>query len=447
MSPVLAASERIQRTERVISYIRASVVIFNSVTYLAFAPDDDRRPFAIAIIIIALAYSAATLFLEPRSPDLSYATAFVNMLLDNLLIVLWIWATGGPTSPYYPILYAEAAASVGRFGPRTGTLAAVGSAGLYLGVVVIDGGVPAYEMAARIGYIFVIVAFVSYVAEVAARSEREAVEAEARAESYRALDRLRATFVTNISHELRTPLTAIRGASSTLLRRRDSLGENEVRVLMEILDRQSEHLAYLVHDIIDVGLADQGRLVAQVTSVDIVALVEREIARVATRSGRSIVFRPRPHHLTTRCDGPKVANALGKLLDNAVKFSDEATDVRVGLEVTDGDFVLSVIDHGVGIAAADGSRIFEPFYQLDDSHTRVVEGAGIGLSVVRAIAELHGGSVDVSSEPGDGSRFTLRIPLSPSSFPGEGLEAPVLPETLVDRGGARRDEHDAGRAD
>ena len=410
MSPVLAASERIQRTERVISYIRAAVVIFNSVTYLAFAPDDDRRPFAITIIIIAVAYSAATLLIEPRRPDLSYATAFVNMLLDNVLIVLWIWATGGPASPYYPILYAEAAASVGRFGPRTGTLAALFGAGLYLGVVLIDGGAPVYEMASRIGYIFVIVAFVSYVAEVAARSEREAVEAEARAESYKALDGLRATFVTNISHELRTPLTAIRGASSTLNRRRDSLGESEIKALMEMLDRQSEHLAYLVQDIIDIGLADRGRFMAQMSPVDIVALVEGEVARAAAWSGRSIMFRPRPERLIARCDGPKVANALRKLLDNAVKFSGEATDVKVGLEVTDVDFVVSVTDHGVGIAAADGSRIFEPFYQLDDSHTRTTDGAGIGLSVARAIAELHGGSVEVSSELGDGARFTLRIP-------------------------------------
>jgi signal transduction histidine kinase len=260
VSPALAANERIQQTERIISYIRASVVVFNSVTYLALAPDDDRKGFAVAIIVVALLYSAVTLFFEPRNVELSYKTAFVNMLLDNVLIVAWIWATGGADSPYYPLLYAEAAASVGRFGPRVGTLAAVCSAGLYLVVVLIDGGATAYGMTIRVGYIFVIVAFVSYVAEVAARSEREAVEAEARARSYRELDAVRAAFVTNISHELRTPLTAIRGASSTLLRRRGSLNEEETLALMEMLDRQSQHLSSLVQDIIDAAAANDERI-------------------------------------------------------------------------------------------------------------------------------------------------------------------------------------------
>jgi signal transduction histidine kinase len=445
VSPALAANERIQRTERVISYIRASVVVFNSVTYLAFAPDSDRRPFAIAIIVLALAYSAGTLFFEPRNAHLSYVTAFVNMLLDNVLIVFWIWATGSAASPYYPLLYAEAAASVGRFGPRVGSLAAVGSAALYLGVVLTDGGAPAYELTARIGYIFVIVAFVSYVADVAARSERDAVESDARADSYREMEALRATFVTNISHELRTPLTAIRGASSTLVRRRGSLGEPETQALIEMLDRQSQHLAYLVQDIIDVGLAEQGAFVAQMAPVDIVALVKSEIERAAERSGRSIVLEPPPDRQIAECDGPKIANALRKLLDNAVKFSEGDTEVTVSVSVTDADLAISVVDRGLGILAGDEHRIFERFYQIAGSHTRSAEGTGLGLSVVKAIADLHGGWVDVASTPGRGTRFTLRIPLRSATAADPGSEAAFLPEALIDRAGPGGDEDDAGR--
>jgi len=263
VSRALAASERIQRTERIISYIRASVVVFNSVVYLAFGPDGDRQPFAVAVIIVALAYSAVTLFLEPKDVELSYATAFVNMLLDIVLIILWVWATGGPASPFYVLLYAEAAATVGRFGPRVGFLAAVCSSGLYLALVELDGGLSAYHLLTRIAYIFVIVAFVAYVADVAARSEREAVEADARARSLEELDRLRATFVTNISHELRTPLTAIRGASSTLLRRRESLGDEETVALLDMMERQSMHLGTLIQDIIDAGLGLDGSVLSK----------------------------------------------------------------------------------------------------------------------------------------------------------------------------------------
>jgi signal transduction histidine kinase len=446
LSPALAAKERIQRTERVIAYIRASVVLFNSVTYLAFAPDGDRRPFAIAIIVLALAYSAATLFLEPRDVESSYSTAFINMLLDNVLILLWIWATGGAASPYYPILYAEAAASVGRFGPRIGTVAALCSSALYLGLVLVDGGGTTYQMFARIGYMFVIVAFVAYVAEVAATSERDAAQSEARAETYKELDVLRSTFVTNISHELRTPLTAIRGASSTLLRRQGSLGEEETHALMEMLDRQSQHLAYLVQDIIDIGLADQGAFVAQKSPVDVVPLTQAEVDRAADRTGRTVRLETAADSLTTECDGAKIANALRKMIDNAIKFSEPDTDVVIGL-IADGDTVVfTVTDHGQGISAVDKERIFEPFRQLDPSHTRAVEGAGIGLSVVKAIADLHGGSVSVDSTPGVSSRFTLRIPRRSLDQVVLDSEAPVLSEALVDRVGAGRDEDDAGRA-
>jgi signal transduction histidine kinase len=251
VSPALAPCERMQRTERIIAYIRAVVVAFSAVTYLAFMPSKEHAAVAYAVLIAALLYSAVAIFLEPRTIEKSSATAVINTIVDLGLILGWIWATGGAESPYYVLLFAEAAAMAGRFGLRIGILGAIGSVGVYVGLVVADGGLPAVVLLPRIGSVFAIVVFVAYVAEVSAHSERHAVESEARAQSLEELDRLRIAFITNMSHELRTPLTAVLGASATLSHRRDSLDEEDVATLIDMVERQSRRLGFLVNDLIE----------------------------------------------------------------------------------------------------------------------------------------------------------------------------------------------------
>ena len=239
-----------QRTERIIAYIRAVAVAFSAITYLAFMPSKEHEVVAYAVILVGLLYSAVALFLEPRTIETSSETSLINTVVDFGLILVWIWATGGAESPYYVLLFAEAAATAGRFGLRIGALSAAGGVGLYVVIVVADGGLPAVVLLPRVFAIFAIVVFVAYVAEVAAHSERHAVESEIRARSYKELDRLRIAFITNMSHELRTPLTAILGASATLSRRGDSLDEEEVATLIDMVERQSRRLGFLVHDLI-----------------------------------------------------------------------------------------------------------------------------------------------------------------------------------------------------
>ena len=250
MSPALAPCERMQRTERIIAYIRAVAVAFSAVTYLVLMPAKEHEVVAYAVILAGLVYSAVALFLEPRTIEMSSATALINTVVDFGLILVWIWATGGPDSPYYVLLFAEAAATAGRFGLRIGALSALAGVALYVGLTVTGGGLPAVVLLPRIFSIFAIVVFVAYVAEVAAHSERHAVESETRARSYKELDRLRIAFITNMSHELRTPLTAVLGASATLSNRRDSLDEEEVDSLIDMVERQSRRLGSVVHDLI-----------------------------------------------------------------------------------------------------------------------------------------------------------------------------------------------------
>jgi hypothetical protein len=139
LSPALDPGERLRQTERFISYLRLAIVVFNSTLYLAMSPSQTRHGLAWTIIVVANLYALITVFWDPNQLD-PKIVPLVNMVLDNVLIAVWLYATGGFSSPFYVLFYAEAAASVGRFGWKVGTASAAGSAALYLAVIAVDGG-------------------------------------------------------------------------------------------------------------------------------------------------------------------------------------------------------------------------------------------------------------------------------------------------------------------
>lgn len=416
MSPTVPAAERLRRTERVISFVRLAVVLFNVATYQLLSPGTgDRTGLADAVCLVAVLYALITVFYKP-SKEQSLVVALASTLLDNVFIGLWIYATGGFASPYYPLFYAETAASIGRFGVVLGNLTGLLGAAIYAAVVAIDGfdGV-GYRLWVRLGYIFLIGAWVSYVVDSARRSEREVAEAERETAAYIELDKLRSTFVTNISHELRTPLTAIRGAAATLARK-PGLTANEESTLVEMLDRQSARLSELVQDIIDIGLVDQGRLVPRMDWCDIDVIVADVVEERRVASGRRIDLSPTRGPLRVYCDGGKIGNAVAKVLDNALKFSPEDSRVEVRIDEDQKMVAVSISDDGVGIDTEQMKQIFDRFHQADSSHTRRVGGTGIGLSIAKTVVELHGGTIDATSEPGRGSRFSIRFPKEPTDL-------------------------------
>ena len=423
MTPIQNPKVRLQRAERVIAYIRAGVIGFNVLTYLLLASGEPSTP-ALVVSGLSVVYAVATLVWRP-STDSVLSGAVLTMTIDNVLIAVWLVATGGFDSPYYPLFYAEAAASVGRFGTRLGGISAVGSAVLYLGVALADAPVDAYNLTVRVAYVFVITAFVAYIFEEARASERDAAHAEEEARAYAELDRLRSSFVTNISHELRTPLTAIRGAAATIWQRGDALTSLQMNTLLEMIDRQSEHLSGLVQDIIDVGLEDQGSLLLMLQTEDLSVVVEGEVDRARANGSREVTLESPLDAVRAQCDARKVGNALRKLLDNAGKFSSADSPINVRLHADETEVRIEVEDHGIGVEEANQLRIFDRFYQVDPSHTRLADGAGVGLTLVQTIMNLHGGDVQCSSTPGEGSVFVLRFPRRVSRSEAPSTDSPT----------------------
>jgi len=236
-------------------------------------------------------------------------------------------------------------------------------------------------------------------------------------EKQRELDRLKDDFIRNVSHELRTPLAIARGYAELL--ESGDLGElqPEHRDPIAVISRRMRSLSAMMDDIaaisdldrdglrmlpLDMGELLEDRLSAFESAVECAQLrLEREIEQPAPQ---------------LCADETYLSQMIDKLLSNAVKFTAAGGEIRVSLKRVGEEAVLTVADTGIGIPPDQMTRIFERFYQVDGSTTRRYGGAGLGLSVVREVAAAHGGAVDVVSEEGKGSTFTVRIPARGSAL-------------------------------
>lgn len=233
----------------------------------------------------------------------------------------------------------------------------------------------------------------------------------------RQLDTLREQFIQNVAHELRTPLALVRGYVEMLAR--GELDPEEQRVALEVTSRRVETLVELVEAI--TTLQDLGAKPIRIEKVSPVELVETACQMTAQRAVNAGIDLRCEYSVDLPAlpgDFTRLSQALHQLLDNACKFSPGSTAVTVAARVDSdaGTMCISVIDQGIGIPPEEHERIFERFYQVDGGLTRRYGGTGLGLALVREIAEAHGGTVSVESEEGVGSTFTLRLPLTRESL-------------------------------
>jgi len=230
----------------------------------------------------------------------------------------------------------------------------------------------------------------------------------------RRLERLRRDFVANVSHELKTPITAIQGAVETLQEEGFGSSSDATRFLA-IIERQAARLNRILEDLLHLSRIERG------TERNEIVLVEDRLRPVLEAALEACAVRADERHVRIDLDCPPelqarihaelLENAVVNLIDNAIKYSEPDSVVRVSAEAEADVAVIAVRDEGCGIDPRHHNRIFERFYRVDPARSRAAGGTGLGLAIVKHIVQAHGGSVAVESALGEGSVFRIRLPL------------------------------------
>lgn len=224
------------------------------------------------------------------------------------------------------------------------------------------------------------------------------------------LDDTRRDFIANISHELKTPIGAISLLSEAL---QDASDDPEMtKKFSADLHREARRLAHLVQDIIELSRLQGTEVVSNAQSVDLADVVHEAVDRNQVLSEkRSVkIMVDASETIEVMGDREMLVTAIKNLIENAILYSDEGSQVGIGVRQKHGIAAIAVADSGIGIAAEHQDRIFERFYRADPSRSRQTGGTGLGLAIVKHIALKHRGEVQLFSQPGVGSTFTFRIP-------------------------------------
>lgn len=226
------------------------------------------------------------------------------------------------------------------------------------------------------------------------------------------LDDTRRDFIANISHELKTPIGAISLLSEALI---DSVDDPEVtKKFSTDLHREAGRLANLVQDIIELSRLQGTEVDRNGQIVDMASVVEEAVDRnqVLAAQRKVKVKVDTKNAIEVLGDRELLVTAIKNLVENAILYSDEGSQVGIGLRQKHGIAAVAVADSGVGIAPDHQDRIFERFYRADPSRSRQTGGTGLGLAIVKHVALKHRGEVQLFSQPGLGSTFTFRIPVA-----------------------------------
>jgi PAS domain S-box-containing protein len=244
----------------------------------------------------------------------------------------------------------------------------------------------------------------------------ELVVAKEQAESS---DRLKSEFLATMSHELRTPLNAIIGFTGTLLMKLPGPLNVEQDKQLRTVQTSAKHLLSLINDLLDVAKIESGKMELNIQPMACQRVIDEVLAALrpaASGKGLELGGKLPVLDLVVLADRRAFSQILFNLTNNAIKFTEKGS-VVVELHEPDGatdSIAVSVSDTGPGIAEADQKRLFQSFAQVDSGSKRRVEGTGLGLYVSRKLAELQGGTIELESTPGVGSRFTLRMPRAPA---------------------------------
>ena len=248
------------------------------------------------------------------------------------------------------------------------------------------------------------------------------------------LSEMKNDFVSNVSHELRTPLASIR-VFGELLRLGRVDNQDKVREYGEYIETESRRLTQLINNLLDFASIESGRKSYKFERVDVSELVSETLRTFGVRlrqNGFRVVFDgPSGPLPPVRVDPGAIAQSLSNLLDNAVKYSyqTENKEIRVALRREGDSVAISVEDHGIGIPRDEQKKIFDRFHRVGTGLVHDVKGSGLGLSIVQHIVQAHGGQVTVESRSGEGSTFSILLPIEAAGA----ADLATAPETRRER--------------
>jgi signal transduction histidine kinase/CheY-like chemotaxis protein len=267
------------------------------------------------------------------------------------------------------------------------------------------------------------------------RTERALRETE---EALRDAGRRKDEFLATLGHELRNPLNPIRNAVEIL--RRKGTSEPDAQFSQDLIERQVVHLARLIDDLLDVSRITKGKLELRREPVDLAGILGASVESIRPfieRTGQTLRYTPPSRPIPLRADPVRLAQVFSNLLDNAAKYTKADGHIAVTVETRGPQVCVTVSDDGSGIAPEHLPHIFELFYQADRSLGRTHGGLGVGLTLVKRLVDMHGGSIEAASDgAGRGSRFTVLLPIlsrieAPAVSPPKPAEAPSRPLRIL----------------
>jgi hypothetical protein len=217
-------------------------------------------------------------------------------------------------------------------------------------------------------------------------------------------------FTSNVSHELRTPLTIVHGYLQSVLRRQQNLTEIQKEAL-ETAASEAERTINILEHLLDLVRADSGYLQFHLQTCILNDLLSEIVDIVYKNNDITINIQAELDSITVKADSRRLKQVLLNLIDNAIQYSDPGSPINLKIKQDKDKGIIEVCDNGYGIPLQHQSRIFERFYRVDEARTRSTGGTGLGLSIVKTFVEGMGGTVEVLSQLGKGSIFTIKLPI------------------------------------